>query len=348
MKKILFILLLAANAFASEQPVKLAARTVVREGKLEFGVRNNTQSNISGVIKFVNASGVELLVNGFGFNLSPGRTEYRTIPIRNVTKDSPVLTCDVIIFNNEKSKLYNNIIKCKSGALMRDIGVNNIPASALNTHKIKIQRGEGVNRNYLAVYLQNKLIVENFCCRIGNYPIVWKNVNSKNGIELIGKVIDGSDGYNGSNIVANVKLSIKQNGHGDCMVVFNYSLLKIIPDTTEAPKISMIIPRALAENNLTVLKTNNKKNKLILLDDVQNSVDKNVEEFSIITKNDWMTFYLDSSYLNAWNISPKTTAGIQDGMVKLVIKSRSEWKSPLQPDRSGTIQFFIHFPVGLK
>ena len=84
MKKILVILILAANVFADNQPVILAARTVVREGKLEFGVRNNTRSNVAGVIKFDDADGMELLANGFGFELGPKKTVYKSIPIRIV------------------------------------------------------------------------------------------------------------------------------------------------------------------------------------------------------------------------------------------------------------------------
>jgi len=105
MKKILTIFLFAISVFGNEQPVKLAARTVVREGKLDFGVHNNTTGNISGVVKFVKTEGVELLVNGFGFDLAPEKTIYKSIPIKNVTKDLPSITCCVIIFNKEKSKL---------------------------------------------------------------------------------------------------------------------------------------------------------------------------------------------------------------------------------------------------
>jgi len=347
MIKILFILLVAANVFASEQPVKLAARAIVREAKLEFGVRNNTQSNISGVIKFVNANGVELLANGFGFNLSPKKTEYRSIPIKNTTKDLPLLTCDVIIFNNEKSKLYSNVVKCKSGALFRNAGVSQSSPTFLNATNIKIHRNNNKD-NYLSFYLQKKCVIKKFDCQFGNFPIVWNYVDSKNGIELIGKAVEKDSKYNGSNAVANVKLSIKQNGRGDCMVVFNYSLLKQLNDKAETPQISMMIPRCYAEDDLATLKFNNSKNKLIFLDDASGLLNKSVEEFSIITKNDWMTFYLDSSYLNVWNVMPKTTSDKQSSMIKLVIKSRTQWKPPFLPNRSGTIQFFIHFPVGSK
>ncbi len=348
-KKILIILILAANVFANNQPVILAARTILRQGKLEFGVRNITSSNVAGVIKFENAVGVELLANGFGFELAPKETEYRAIPIRNTTKDLPSLTCDVVIFNNVKSRLYKNKIQCKSGALFRDIGVSEMTSKPLMRKKVKIIDGKNIE-NFLSFYLQNKCIIKDFYCLFGDFPIVWEKVNSKNGKEFIGKAVKGFNYYNRSNAVANVKLAIKQNGRGDCMIVFNYSLLKQLPDTAKAPQITIIIPRSLAKDDLAALKFNDRKTQLIFLDDARELVNgnKKIEEFSIITQNDWMTFFLDSSYLNLWNILPKTTPDKRAGSIRLVIKSRNEWKRPFVPKRSGTIQFFIHFPVAVK
>ncbi len=349
MKKILVILILAANVFADDQPVRLAARTVVREGKLEFGVRNNTRSNVAGVIKFDEADGMELLANGFGFELGPKKTVYKSIPIRNTTKDLPLLICDVIIFNNAKSRLYKNKVQCKSGALFRDIGVGEMTSYPLKTQKIEIHRGKGGGKNFLSFYLQKECLVKYLNCGFGAFQIDWNKANSKNGMELVGKAVKGFSGYNGSNAIANVKLSIKQNGRGDCMVVFNYFLLKQLPDTAIAPQISMIIPRRLARNDLAALKFKNQRTELIVLDDARDLVDKNkdIEEFSIVTKNDWMTFYLDSSYLKMWNILPKTTPDKRAGSVRMVIKSRTEWKPPFVPKRSGTIQFLIHLPVAV-
>jgi len=351
MKKILTIFLFAISAFGNEQPVKLAARTVVREGKLDLGVRNNTGSNISGVIKFAKADGVELLVNGFGFDLAPEKTIYKSIPIKNATKDMPTLTCDVIVFNKKKSKLYENVVKCKSGAMLRNVGAGEMTAAQLKPAKIKILRGKGLEKNFFSFYFQNKRLIRDVSCHLGNFQIEWGKINTKNKIELTGKAFDGLI-FTKSNIVADVKLSIKQNERGDCMIVFSYTLLKQLPDEARNPYINLDIPRAIAENDLVTLKYNNGKVELALLDNVSDPAlvkkNKNIDEFSVITKNDWMTFYLDSSYLNVWNILLKTTPDKQAGLIRLRIKSRVEWKPPFLPTRSGTIQFFIHFPVGAR
>ena len=351
MKKILVIFLFAIAIFADEQPVKLAARTVVREGKLDFGVRNNTRSNISGVIKFANADGVEILVNGLGFDLAPEKTIYKSIPIKNATKDVPSLTCDVIVFNKEKSKLYENIVKCKSGAMFRDAGVGGITAVQLKPVRIKILRGKGLEKNFLSFYLQNKLLIRNLFCQLGNFQIKWQKIDTKNEFELIGKAFDNYI-FAESNVVADVKLSIKQNNRGDCMIVFSYTLLKQLPDDSRNPYIDLNIPRRTAENDLVTLKYDNGKIRLAFLDDISApdlvKENKNINELSVITKNDWMTFYLDSSYLNVWNILPKTTPDKQAGLIRLRIRSRTEWKPPFLATRSGTIQFFIHFPVGAR
>ena len=158
MKKILFILILSANAFADNQPVIRAARTILRQGKLEFGVRNITSSNVAGVIKFENAAGVELLANGFGFELAPKETEYRSIPIRNATKDLPLLTCDVIIFDNAKSRLYKSKVQCKSGALFRDIGVNETAAKSYSSNRVRFQTGE---KSLGSFYIKQKCVINN-------------------------------------------------------------------------------------------------------------------------------------------------------------------------------------------
>ena len=351
MKKILFVFLFAVTAFGNEQPVKLAARTVVRAGKLDFGVRNNTTGNISGVVKFVKAEGVELLVNGFGFDLAPAKTIYKSIPIKNTTRDLPSLTCDVIIFNKEKSKLYENTVNCKSGAMFRDVGVGEAASELLKPVKIKILSGKGVEKNSLSFYLQKKCLIKKLDCRFGNFQIKWQKINTKNKIELTGKAFDNYI-FAKSNVVADVKLSIKQNNRGDCMIVFSYTLLKQLPDDSRNPYIDLNIPRRLAENDLVTLRYDDGRIKLAFLDDISDpdlvKENKNSDEFSVITKNDWMTFYLDSSYLNVWNISPKTTPDKRAGLIRLRIRSRTEWKPPFLSTRSGTIQFFIHFPVGAR
>ncbi|MCK5851989.1 hypothetical protein KAH27_03075 [bacterium] len=348
-KKILIIFILAANVFADNQPVILAARTILRQGKLQFGVRNNTRSNVAGVIKFENATGMELLANGFGFELGPKETEYRFIPIRNTTKDLPSLTCDVVIFNNVKSRLYKNKIQCKSGALFRDIGVSEITSKFSKPAKIKILRGKGLEKNKLSFYFQEKLLIKSFNYWLGNFQIQWEKINTKNGIEFAGKAYDNYV-FSESNVVANVKLSIKQNNRGDCMVVFSYVLLKELSYDARNPFIDLDIPRRLAEDDLATLKYDNGQTKLVFLDEVSDltKIDKSISEFSVITKKDWMTFYMDSSYLTAWNILPKRTPDKRAGLIRLRIRSRVEWKSPFLPNRAGTIQFFIHFPVAVK
>ncbi|RLD10155.1 MAG: hypothetical protein DRI44_06785 [Chlamydiae bacterium] len=348
---LIFILVFTFSSFASEQPVKLAARAVARDGILEFGVRNNTCSNVSGVIKFENADGVELLANGFGFNLTSKETEYRSIPIKNLTKDLPFLTCDVIVFNNSNSKLYINKIQCKSGALFRDIGGSKPTSKSLKPATIRIIRGTGLEKNFLSFYFHKKLLIKNFCCRFSNFQIKWEKVDTDNQMELIGKAFNNYI-FAKSNVVADVKLSIEQNNHGDCMIVFSYTLLEQLPDDSRNPYVDLIIPRRIAENDLVTLKHDTGKVKLVFLDDISDSdlikENKNINEFSIITKNDWMTFYLDSSYLNVWNILPKSTPDKRAGLIRLRIRSRVEWKPPFLPARSGTIQFFIHFPVGIQ
>ena len=335
MKRFVVILILTANVFANNQPVILAARTVVRKGKLEFGVRNNTRSNISGVIKFEKTDGVELLASGFGFNLGPKKTAYRSIPIRNTTKDLPFLTCDVVIFNNAKSKLYKNKIQCKSGALFRDIGVNETVAKFTAPKKVQIHtNGESL----LNLSVNKKCVIDNLFFKFDDLEIKWRKTNSKSGEKFIGMAFDGS------NAVADLKLSVDLNGRGDCNVVLSYSLINFMDDLTEAPGIIVDIPREIAKDDLITIK-NNDKTDLFTIDNMTKNINSNVDEFSVITKNDWMTFYMDGSYLNVWSILPKTTPDKHAGSIRLVIKSRTDWKPPFVPKRSGTIQFFIHLPV---
>jgi len=332
MKRILVILILTANVFAYNQPVMLSARTVVREGKLEFGVRNNTRSNISGVIKFEKTDGVELLASGFGFNLGPKKTAYRSIPIRNTTKDLPFLICDVVIFNNTKSRLYKNKIQCKSGALFRDIGISQPVKQSPAQKKVQIHtNGESL----LNFSVNKKCVIDNLFFKFDNLKIKWRKTNSKSGEKFIGMAIDGS------NTAANLKLSVDLNGRGDCNVVLSYSLINFMEDLTEAPEIIVDIPCEIAKDDLITIKSNGKTD-LFTVDNMTKNINMNVDEFSVITKNDWMTFYMDGSYLTAKKILLKKTKNI-----RLKIKSRTEWKPPFVPKCSGTIQFFIHLPVAV-
>jgi len=327
-KKILIIFIFAANLFADDMPVVLAARNIPREGKLQLGIRNTTDKNISGVIKFENAEGVELLANGIGFDLSPKQTEYKNIPVKNTTKDIPVITCKVIIFDKSRSKMYKNKIECKSGALFRDIGVDEKTAESSESNKVRIRTGE---KSLISFYMQRKCVIDNLFFKFGDFRVKWRNINSKSGTEFIGQA------FKGSNAVANLKLSAKLNNRGDCNIFLNYLLLDFIDNSIEAPEIIVDIPREAAKFDLIALRFNNGKTDLLTTDNMAQFINRNVKEFSVITKNDWMTFYMDSTYL---------TAGNKDKII-LKIKSRTEWKPPFVPKLSGTIQFFIHFPVAV-
>lgn len=322
MKLFFFIFVFSYLSLADNfLPVQIAARPNMKKSRLEFGLKNISKTNIAGIIFVEHAEGIELLKTDAGFNLLPRKIKYIDFPMRNLKLDAPKLICKTIIFDGENSKIFTQKINCKSGAAFREVGAYN-ETNIYSSNKIQARQ-----KNKFSLFFSSgkKIIINNFSVFFNGKIVELKKTKNS----FCGTV------YNKNKQIAKLNLSLQFNSRGACLAVLNYELLDKLSSQSKPPEIKIEIPKKIARDNLLAFKYSTGKTKLSQIKNANKFLRNDVEEFSVITSNGRMTFYLDSIFITGF--SEKKESFI------FSIRSRGEWRPPFPPRRAGTILFICQY-----
>ncbi len=329
---------LTPSMFRFKEPIDIGARVNLRKGRLTVGIRNTSSQPVAGTFRVESSEGTDVMSPGFGFKLAPGETMFRFLPVRNTTTDEPLVTC-ITTLTAPSAYTRRQHIQCRSGALFRDAGVT-IPESV--THAPRTVQCIPTKMPLHGFAVSHKPIVKSMFVQFGDAVLSWKRQSAMNGMKFKGVAIVNGRG------VAELDFVSKLNTRGDCLVSFAYTLTAELHDSARGPALVLDIPWRKVSGCMVAAKSD-EGYRFGLLDQrfyaptLDELSGPGVEEWSIIMPDDWCILYLDSSWLTA------ERAGVgKDAVLRLTIRSRTKWRKPFVPGRAGSIQFFMHLPVGLR
>lgn len=319
-------------------PLLVAARVNLQAGALTLAVRNEQNLRFSGSVRILGSLGTEVLGTAVGFAVQPRGTVFIPLPVRNTTKDEPLLEYILVVGDPPIGFVRREVIECRSGALFRTPGADQaVPAAASTSPPVRIVASGGGD---LPGFARNgTILLRGFACSIGGARVSWAPASG------------ARKAWTGAAAAANAPIAATRyepllNNRGDSLHAFLYDLSTEQPDSLEQPAVTLDIPWDIARGALVAAKQNGTY-RFGRLDAASADATlralcgTNVTEWSLALHNDWYVFHLDSAWAETMR-----ARDAQDADVRLVIRSRAVWLPPFVPGRAATIQFHTHFPVG--
>lgn len=325
---VLFSPLLAASVATVAAPVQVAARVELRKGGILIGLRNTTPDALAVTLRVLGVEGAALPVASFGTHLPTRATWWRYLPVRDVTRDEPVLDC-VLVYGG--TNVLRQRVTCRSGALFRDTTAEHASTGMPRRAPFSV-RATTTGARELRVGAVP--VLTDLATTYGATPVLpWSVSNAALHAQLM----------LASSVVATATLAQRSNNRGDIVLNLLTEILAPGLQSNDVPALTALLPAAVLSNTLIAARHDG----TYIFTPAETLADPAitaqfsgpaVDEWSVITPHDWFIFSLDAAQLAVHHS--------HDGL-RLRIISRAPWLPPFIPGRAYAIQLRLHLPVGV-
>ncbi len=313
------------------QPLELAARVELRDGALLFGARNTTRHPIAATIRIVSADGATLPVSSFGCSVPPGKLWLRYLPVRDVTRDEPVLDCLVVLHGMQHGYAQHMRLICRSGALFRDNTAEQVSAGMPRHAPFSLHTTPSAAREWR---VDSAPVITGFAAAFGSAdPLPWSYSNAT----LF------ADALAGGTRLARTSLAYRANDRGDFVLNALTDITAEGLTTNDVPALCAAIPAALLREAVIAAQRDGAyifTSPAALADPgiAAEFSGPAVNEWAVVTPRDWLCISLDAAQLGL---------AYRDDGLHLRITSRTPWLPPFTLHRAHAVQLRLHLPVGI-
>lgn len=312
----------------ADAPVQIATRVELRKGSILIGLRNTTPEPLGVSVRVLGADGVVLPVASFGAHLPARATWWRYLPVRDVTRDEPVLDC-VLVYGG--TNVLRQRVTGRSGALFRDATAAYASTGMPRRAPVFARATAGGARE---LRVRAAPVLTDLAAAFGATTVLpWSVSNASLHAQLV--LV--------SSVVATATLAQRANGRGD----FALTLLSEVHapglQSNDVPALTALLPATFLSNTVIAAR----RDGTYVFTPAETLADPAiaaqfsgpaVDEWSVITVHDWLIVSLDAAQLAMQHT--------HDGL-RVRITSRAPWLPPFIPGRAHAIQLRLHMPVGL-